>query len=218
MRIAISLLLIAAVAAAQAKTDQLALLEKKLVEVEARLKVADQGAKTALDSAKLEKIRAERDKLRAAIRKLKQPAEKSTELELPDIAKLLVKAKKGDVPARNALLKLRSQIDGALKPPVQQNPPIFFGNGRIIMRRGGALQVMPGRAAAVPVSKPPKSEPAPKPLSEEERKRLLEIDITDQEMRARELEESIVELTRRALELERRIADLRAQVAAAEKR
>lgn len=217
MRIAISLLLIAAVAAAQAKTDQLDLLKKKLVQVEARLKVADQGAKTALDSAKLEKIRAERDKLRAAIRKLKRPAEKSTELELPDIAKLLVKARKGDVPARNALLKLRSQIDGVLKPPAQPNQGVWFGNGQMFVQQGRVIR-LGGRAAPVPARAPVKKKPAPKPLSEDEKKRLLEIDITDQEKRARELEESIVELTRRALELERRVTDLRAQVAAAEKR
>ncbi|MHC4849754.1 MAG: hypothetical protein ACYTEG_15055 [Planctomycetota bacterium] len=217
MRIAISLLLTAAIAAAQAKTDQVASLEKRLVQVEARLKAADQDAKTALDSAKLEKTRAERDKLRAAIRKLKQPDEKSTELEVPDIAKLLAKAKKGDVPARNALLKLRSQIDGVLKPPIQPNQQMFWGNGQVVMQQGGVFRLR-GRAAPVPVRNPPKKKPAPKPPSEEERKRLLEIDITDQEMRARDLEEAIVELTRRALELERRLTDLRAQVAAAEKR
>lgn len=217
MRIAISLLLIAAIAAAQAKTDQLDLLEKKLVEVEARLKVADQNAKTALDSAKLGKIRAERDKLRAVIRKLKQPAAKSTELSVPDIATLLVKARKGDVPARNALLKLRSQIDGVLKPPMQPNQGMIWGNGQMFIQQGRVIR-MGGRAAPVPARKPVKKKPAPKPLSEEEKKRLLEIDITEQERRARELEESIVDLTRRALDLERRVIDLRAQVAAAEKR
>ncbi|MHC4938400.1 MAG: hypothetical protein ACYTHK_05475 [Planctomycetota bacterium] len=215
MRLAIPFFLVAAVAFAQDKADALKL---RIAELDAAITLADKEAKTALGAARLEKLRAEREALLDRLRKLQSPEKQTEKIKPPDISKLVANAKKGDVPARNALLELRSQIDDALKPaPPNQPQQVFFGNGPVIIRRGqvvglGGVQQVPPQPAA------PKPAQKPAPIPVEEKKRLAEIDIKDQETRAAQLEQTIVELTRKALELERRVADLQAQIAAAEKR
>ena len=223
MRIATALVLVASLAAAQSDAKKAKELEKQeqlFKKLELEIKRLDALQKNALGAAQLERTRARRDAVQEAIRKLKQQEQKQRKIETPNIKKLLVLAKKGDVPARNALLKLRAQIDQAIQPKVPVHQPVFFGNGMIVQGRAGIVQLggfapqPPGRAQ--PPRKKAKKRPEPKPIPPEEKKRLAEIDLKDQEARAQALEKSIIELTRRALELERRLAKLQAETSAAE--
>jgi len=220
MRITAALLLVACFAVADGK--KVDALKERIAAVDAAIAKEAKENTTALGAKKLEDLRTLREKLALELRELEEAAKEKKEIEVPDISKLIEMAKKGDAGARTALLRLKARIEQAVlgnEQPPRQGQVVMFGNGQRLVVRGRAVGL--GGPVTVVNGKPaskPEPEKKVKEISEEEKKRLAEIDIEDQERRAAELERTIIELTRRALELERRIEDLRARAAAAEAR
>ncbi|MEM8886060.1 MAG: hypothetical protein AAGD14_18490 [Planctomycetota bacterium] len=224
LRLTLPLCLLAAIVIAEEDP-----IDKKIRDLEKEIAQIEKEFKKARGAAQLEKARAERDKLHAerkrrADAKAAQPMPTFKPAKIPALDALITDAQKGDASARMQLQELANRIQQSMRryqaqPAAQQvvqmgNQVIMINGARAFVGLGGARPT--ARPSASPAKSPTK--PVAKPISEEESKRLAEIDLKDQEKRAAELEKRVIELTRQSMELEAKIAALRAKVAQAEAR